>query len=133
MAVRTARHLAGGITDAIGDEDLGLAVSLLVSEVVTNAIRHTGAAERVRVRANGARVRVEVFDRGADLFEPRPRAADEMFPERRRGLQLLDTLSDGWGVEPTSAGKCIWFEISAGSTGLSAAPCSTEVPDGPAA
>jgi len=131
VAVRTARRLAGAITDPIGDEDLGLTVSLLVSEVVTNAIRHAGAAERVRVRVAGSRIRVEVFDRRADLFEPRPHAADEMFPERRRGLQLVESLSDGWGVEPTSAGKCVWFELSAGAAGAPAAS-PTEVPDGPA-
>lgn len=132
LAVRTARRVAGEITDAVGDEDLGITVSLLVSEVVTNAIRHAGAAERVRVRATGSRVRVEVFDRRSDPFEPRPNSPDAAFPERRQGLQLVESLTDSWGVEPTSGGKCVWFEIS-GAAGPSAAHRTTEVPHGPAA
>ena len=128
-AVRTARRVAGDVAVAVGDEALGLTVCLLVSEVVTNAIRHVGAAGRLRVRASGRRIRIEVFDRGEDVLEPRAAAGAEGPTERRRGLQLVDTMADAWGVEPTTGGKCVWFEITAAPASVTPPP-SPEVPDG---
>lgn len=134
-AVRTARHLAAEVAASTGaDEAQTVALVLLVSEVVTNAVRHTGSAGRLRMRRAGDRVRVEVFDGGVDVLRPRASGtSDESLRDRRRGLQLLDSLADVWGVEPTSGGKCVWFEITTGAAGLSASPSTTEVPDGPAA
>jgi PAS domain S-box-containing protein len=133
-AVRTARRLAEEVaTDLGADEERTVALVLLVSEVVTNAVRHAGAAGRLRMRRAGNRVRVEVFDGGVDLLRPKAAPGDPGRPDRRRGLQLLDELADAWGVEPTSGGKCVWFEITAGAAGSSASPSTTEVPDGPAA
>jgi PAS domain S-box-containing protein len=135
VAVRTARHLAGEMAASLGADEAGaVTLTLLVSEVVTNAVRHTGSVGRLRLRRAGPRVRVEVFDGGAELLRPRrPSSAGHGLDDRRRGLHLLDSLADVWGVEPTSGGKCVWFEITAGAAGPSASPSTTEVPDGPAA
>ena len=134
-AVRTARHLAEEMASSLGaDESQTLTLALLVSEVVTNAVRHAGSAGRLRLRRAGARLRVEVFDGDAGLLRPRRTSpAEGARPDRRRGLDLLDSLADAWGVEPTSGGKCVWFEITAGAAGPPASPSTTEVPDGPAA
>ena len=117
-APMTARWAAEEVALTV-DPVLGEAVGRLVAEVVADTIRHSGSAGRLRVRASGRRVRVELFDRG-----DRP-------THRRRDLPLLHSLADVWGIEPTSAGTCVWFEISAGAPGTPPSP--PEVPHGPAA
>lgn len=87
---------------------------LLVSELVTNAVRHAGMADddRIGLRINlekGTSVRVEVTDPGR-AGEPTIAAPE---PERSGGwgLYLVETLADRWGVE-RNGGTRIWFEIS---------------------
>jgi anti-sigma regulatory factor (Ser/Thr protein kinase) len=82
---------------------------LLVSEVVTNAVRHGGADEPVELHASwNSEVRVEVSDHG-DGFTPSPRvgALDE---PGGFGLLLLGRLADRWGVE-TNDGTTVWFVL----------------------
>ena len=82
---------------------------LLVSEVVTNAVRHgpDGQPVELHVRWN-SEVRVEVCDRG-DGFTPTPRigALDE---PGGFGLYLVGRLADRWGVE-TNHGTTVWFVL----------------------
>lgn len=88
-------------------------LELLVSEVVTNAVRHGGGADGhpidMSVRVDERRVRVEVADRGPG-FEPDP-LPPTMFQESGWGLYLVGQLSDRWGVERTDLGASVWFEI----------------------
>jgi anti-sigma regulatory factor (Ser/Thr protein kinase) len=87
-------------------------VRLLVSELVTNSVRHSqaGAADPIelRVAVFADRLRVEVSDHGAG-FQRRVRA-----PERGSGsgwgLYLVDQLADRWGVSRDEATH-VWFEI----------------------
>jgi anti-sigma regulatory factor (Ser/Thr protein kinase) len=87
---------------------------LLVSEVVTNAVVHTGpqANQSVEMRVEMApdRTRVEVRDKGPG-FEPtaapEPRAVGGM------GMVLVDRLSRRWGIGP-GPDFGIWFELEAG-------------------
>ena len=82
---------------------------LLVSEVVTNAVRHGDGAEPVELHATwNAEVRVEVSDHG-DGFTPAPRigALDE---PGGFGLFLVGRLADRWGVE-TDDGTTVWFVL----------------------
>ena len=86
-------------------------IRLLVSELVTNSVRHSGAAgARVRldVTSLGRTVRVEVSDGGAG-FEPRPRtkAQDEV---GGWGLHLVDSIAARWGVQ-TGRRTRVWFEL----------------------
>ena len=90
-------------------ENLGL----LVSELVTNSLRHadTPASASIELRAMVSleRVRVEVADRGPG-FDPRlanDRAGSGW------GLYLVDQLADRWGVSRTD-GTTVWFEIDLG-------------------
>jgi anti-sigma regulatory factor (Ser/Thr protein kinase) len=88
-------------------------VRLLVSELVTNAVRHAGLgdADRIRLHARLHRgvLRVEVEDPGRG-FELRPPAPD---PARASGwgLYLVEELSDRWGMEGAAPGTRIWFEL----------------------
>lgn len=84
---------------------------LLVSELVTNSIRHAGVgadgAVELSIRLIGGGVRVEVTDEGAG-FEP-PVEPDPG-TESGWGLYLVDQISDRWGVL-RDRGTRVWFEL----------------------
>jgi len=88
-------------------------VLLLLTELVTNAVRHSEAgadrALRVELRQRAEAVRVAVFDEGGGF------AAEAPHSERDRsggwGLFLVDQIADRWAVKPTATGTCAWFEI----------------------
>jgi anti-sigma regulatory factor (Ser/Thr protein kinase) len=88
-------------------------VLLLVSELVSNAVRHAGAGPgrplRVELRRESQRVSVAVADEGPG-FAPRPK------PSRADssggwGLYIVDQIADRWGIERTPSGNRVWFEI----------------------
>ena len=84
-------------------------VELLTSEVVTNAVVHAGSSPVVEVAADGGTVRVSVEDH--DPAWPMPRAVPEDATSGR-GMGLVDTMADAWGVEQAAPrGKRIWFEV----------------------
>lgn len=85
-------------------------IVLVVSELVTNAILHGGAAEQLRLRRTARRVVIEVFDNGPRM--PHPRAAD-LKAESGRGLHLVARLADRWGARPVRGGKAVWCEFDA--------------------
>ncbi|GFH35606.1 ATP-binding protein [Streptomyces pacificus] len=82
---------------------------LLVSELVGNAVRHTGARVfGLRMLRRRGWIRVEVRDpsRGLPCLMP-VRELDTS----GRGLFLVETLSDRWGVDLLPRGKTTWFEM----------------------
>ncbi|MFR9722820.1 ATP-binding protein [Streptomyces sp. MS19] len=114
-AVATARGRTGAWLSHWGVAgDARDAVLLVVSELVTNAVLHSGG-ERVvcRVEARADLLRVEVADEGDGPGGGRTslvRADDEC----GRGLLLLDALASRWGVvSPDASGGCtVWSEIA---------------------
>lgn len=99
------------------DEPLAETLVLLVSELVTNAVVHTGASAWLRVgrpadAPTPGTVRVEVLDRSAR--PPHPRRAAEA-DTGGRGLELVDCLADRWGWQADGAGKRIWCEVDLAS------------------
>lgn len=85
------------------------AVVLLVSELVGNAVRHTGARVfGLRMLRRRGWIRIEVRDpsRGLPCLMP----VQEM-DTSGRGLFLVDKLSDRWGVDLLPRGKTTWFEM----------------------
>lgn len=116
-ARRWARsRLAGSGIGA--DEPLSETLILLVSELVTNAVVHTGCPAVLRLLLtgvcedpSGARtgtVRLEVADGSACPPVPRRAAGDET---GGRGLELVDGLADRWGWDAEGVGKRIWCEV----------------------
>lgn len=109
-----ARHkLEGWLPATLPESDRG-ALRLLVSELVTNSVRHVVGSEqpvKLAVRIAGGKVRVEVHDGGAG-FEPgrpEPRGAAGGF-----GLFLVERMASRWGVE-TRDGTRVWFELDLAS------------------
>jgi PAS domain-containing protein/anti-sigma regulatory factor (Ser/Thr protein kinase) len=81
---------------------------LLVSEVVTNALRHTHGRVELELWRFADRVRVEVSDETSRGPVP---AGGDVLDESGRGVPLMDALSDRWGISPHGAGKVVWFEL----------------------
>jgi anti-sigma regulatory factor (Ser/Thr protein kinase) len=92
-------------------DDPSLLADVLTSELVTNAVRHTGSTNLVlRLIWKLGRLRVEVEDEGGGdvlVEHADPRGGHGY------GLLLVDHLSDAWGWEPTPSGKRVWFEVVA--------------------
>uniref|UniRef100_UPI003EB72BF8 SpoIIE family protein phosphatase n=1 Tax=Streptomyces tabacisoli TaxID=3156398 RepID=UPI003EB72BF8 len=80
---------------------------LLVSELVTNALRYGEGEIRLRLLLDRSLV-CEVWDAG--LVQPRRRRARDT-DEGGRGLQLVGLLSAAWGSRRTPRGKTVWFEL----------------------
>lgn len=82
---------------------------LLVSELVGNAVRHTGARTfGLRMLRRRGWIRIEVRDpsRGLPCLMP-----VQAMDTSGRGLFLVDKLSDRWGVDLLPRGKTTWFEM----------------------
>ncbi|WP_103884643.1 ATP-binding protein [Actinacidiphila yanglinensis] len=104
-----ARRLSLSVVRKWGLPHLADTVELLVSELVGNAVRHTGARTfGLRMHRRRGWVRVEVRDpsRGLPCLMP-VRELDTS----GRGLFLVDKLSDRWGVDLQPRGKTTWFEL----------------------
>jgi anti-sigma regulatory factor (Ser/Thr protein kinase) len=93
---------------------------LLVSELVTNAVRHAAASGPtilLRLALRGAWLRIEVYD--ADPQGPQLRVPGEM-AESGFGLLLVTALADKWGADQKAAGKSVWVELHADGGGAPA-------------
>jgi anti-sigma regulatory factor (Ser/Thr protein kinase) len=89
--------------------------SLVVTELFTNAVRHTDSEKITCVlHDSGSVVRVEVTDQGQGSGVPEPVVADAD-EEGGRGLLLVSVLSLAWGSDPAEdgTGRVVWAELSA--------------------
>lgn len=100
--------------------DAAHTAELIVSELVTNAVRYAGRQPiSVVAQLSDAVLRVEVRDASATLPTAALPAEDS---EGGRGLFLIGVLADRFGTAPTDCGKCCWAEIDiAGASPASAA------------
>ena len=113
QSARAARRFVRNALAGAGSEDLEETVTLLVSELVTNAVVHGGGEVEVLVRLVPGSVRVEVMDASATAPVPRE-AADE--DTSGRGLALVESLARRWGIDPVpGGGKTVWFEVDRGN------------------
>ena len=98
------------------DEETAYQLHLLVTELITNAVRHSGVgpagAVGLDVRVAPDRVRAEVTDPGPG-FEPEVREAtpDDLERTGGWGFLLIDRLSDDWGVDNEGSLTRAWFEL----------------------
>jgi len=106
-SVGRAREYTRTQLTAWGLEPLIDTTELLVSELVTNALRYGEGEIRLRLLLDRMLV-CEVWDAG--LVQPRRRRARDT-DEGGRGLQLVGLLSAAWGSRRTPRGKTVWFEL----------------------
>ncbi|MGW1611057.1 SpoIIE family protein phosphatase [Streptomyces sp. NPDC002285] len=106
-SVGRAREYARGRLLSWDLEPLVDTTELLVSELVTNALRYGEGEIRLRLLLDRTLV-CEVWDSG--LVQPRRRRARDT-DEGGRGLQLVGLLSAAWGSRRTPRGKTVWFEL----------------------
>lgn len=89
-------------------EELTDTACLLVSELLSNAVRHAGGPLRLRLRRTGDELSVEVCDGSPILPRARAVCPDD---ESGRGLLLVEALASAWGTLPTEEGKAVWFSV----------------------
>jgi anti-sigma regulatory factor (Ser/Thr protein kinase) len=101
------------VSAALRDWDLPECIDtaeLLVSEVVTNAIRYARAPGDLVVRRAADAIYIEVSD--SDGRVPRIlHPSDE--EEHGRGMILVEALAAQWGTRPTHTGKTVWCQLAA--------------------
>jgi len=110
-STRSARHF---VLDAAGHAPPRLrdAIAVMTGELAMNAVQHARTSYQVTVELAGGTLRVEATDSGGNYP-----AAGPMPPpssSRGRGLPIVDSLADDWGVIPAphGPGKTIWFKIA---------------------
>ncbi|MEU9706333.1 SpoIIE family protein phosphatase, partial [Streptomyces sp. NPDC047981] len=103
-----ARRLARRALARWDLEDLSDSVELLISEVVTNAVRYAERPVTLRLLKTDV-LRCEVGDDSPQL--PRQRRARDT-DEGGRGLFLVNRLARRWGATRLSGGKVVWFELA---------------------
>ena len=102
--MRRARVLADCLLQERFDDRSRNDLLVVVSELVTNVIRHTGNGGTMRLWVDGERVRVEVDD-SIPALSP---ASTVVNQHGGRGLALVARLSTAWGVDIHPAGKTVW-------------------------
>jgi anti-sigma regulatory factor (Ser/Thr protein kinase) len=82
--------------------------TLVVSEVVTNAVIHARSDAELSLERTPTALRISVTDHGTGA-----RTSRELSPgaDGGRGLMIVEKLSTSWGAEPTDAGNRVWAEL----------------------
>ncbi|HEU5107758.1 MAG TPA: ATP-binding protein [Micromonosporaceae bacterium] len=107
-APAAARRVVSAVLFGWGfrEENWTHAATVVVSELVTNAVQHGGGCVALTVESHDGRVLLRVAD-GSSVV-PRPRDPDET---GGRGLAVIEALSTGWGVDDYQGGKRVWVEL----------------------
>lgn len=108
VSARDARRFVESVLTGPDHLPLLYPATLLVSELVANAVLHTGTPIEVVVRPVDSRVRIEVHDGNPQL--PVRKHYSNM-SGTGRGLMLVERTAADWGTERTPAGKVVWFEL----------------------
>lgn len=118
QAVASARHFTRATLAAWGiDPDAVETATLCVSELVTNAVIHSGTGCEVWLTRTEDSVLLGVRDAGRAGSLPEIRTATgtpDPLAVRGRGLQLVEALSTAWGHELSAMGMTVWCELAVG-------------------
>ncbi|WP_214411782.1 ATP-binding protein [Sphaerisporangium fuscum] len=110
-SAKSARAFVG---EKLGEDHPALDdVTLLVSEVVTNAVVHSDSRNGGRITLALADchdfIHVEVLDAGGDDV---PRIRDDESGEGGRGLRIVRMLAHRWDVRQDATGRTVWFQVT---------------------
>ena len=107
--VERARNLIGASMRRWGMPDDGGTAALLVSELVTNALRYGAQPMRMVTKHDGVSLRVEVHDaRGGEPPRLRRTVPNST---NGRGMMVVDALAARWGWSEFGGEKQVWFEL----------------------
>ena len=128
-SVRAARSHVAGLLHAWQVDDSDGSVVLLVSEVVTNAVRHAPSEAGFEVVVSLADGAVEVGVRDCDP-EVRSvvRHSADADAESGRGLALVDGVADEWGTVVLDQSKTVWFRLEVADSARDARNCGCNDP-----
>ena len=108
-APRNARALLAVQLGELLTLEQGQVAELLISELVTNALRHTQSDVILVDVSTDARIRVSVTDQSSRMPQRQSPGPDE---PGGRGLMIVDELAESWGIDALPGdGKRIWFEL----------------------
>ena len=108
-AVRDARDAVVRRAEELGRDDLAYDASLVVSELVTNAVLHGRGCTGVEISLIASGLRAEVRDRSR-VPPMLSRPSNESLTGR--GLRLVERVAARWGAQVEGAGKVVWAEIT---------------------
>ena len=103
LARRHVRETCGAL-----DREAVDTLVLLVSELVANAVEHGTGPLHMMLDSRDGRVRMEVQD--GSTTDPEVQDPG-LLSEGGRGLMIVDTLADAWGVRGVPDGKSVWLEL----------------------
>ena len=112
-SVAQARHFANAVLEAGGATDDAWPVAQVVSELATNAVVHAGTSFVLSISHDASHIRVAVTD-----GRPLARASMRRLSNETttgRGLRMVQTLGQAWGVDQTDAAKTVWCELVRGA------------------
>jgi anti-sigma regulatory factor (Ser/Thr protein kinase) len=109
----TARELVEGACRSWGVGYLAGPATVVVSELVSNAVQHAGTDLKVIVALRGGYLHVSVQDGSPDppMVTDLGARGGALVPERGRGLHLIKGYAVAWGSTPTDGGKTVWATL----------------------
>jgi anti-sigma regulatory factor (Ser/Thr protein kinase) len=105
-----ARHFVADHVRGVLPQSVTEVAVLLTSELVTNVIVHARTPMQLTVDVTDEALRVAIGDQVPKTPVQRRIEGTRL---TGRGMHLVESLANDWGVEPTPAGKTVWFELSA--------------------
>jgi anti-sigma regulatory factor (Ser/Thr protein kinase) len=109
-----ARDFVGMLCRSWGVPDVLMEAEMVVTELVENAVRHSGSECDVTVELGGDTLTIGVGDHGE---QPPQLQHPRLDQSGGRGLLLVQTVSRDWGYRPTDDGKLVWAELPVTVTG----------------
>lgn len=86
------------------------AAQLVITELVSNVVRHAGTDMEISLTASPGALRLAVRD--GNPIPPRPDVSEASLAENGRGLVVIRALAIEWGATPSGGGKVVWAVLS---------------------
>lgn len=111
-AASVARLFVRCLCEEWGVGSVADVAELLSSELVTNAVLHARSGIELEAARTSTALRVDVRDVGQGRIQSKTQQAPTE-AEGGRGLSIVESLAEDWGVEESASGKSVWFTLAA--------------------